>query len=462
MSNNLTLNKNSLFSYSYIIPLLIGVLTSLHFNFTFLESLSVIYFLIYFYYVINNISRKFLIFELAQLIAIISWLIGPLPFYHFFDKNNEFAIKWVRVMPVESDEYYSFVLPATIALMFGFHFKTKYDFVLSNTKLYFDNIQNSLHRKKILGPVFMLIGILGGFLMPLVPTSFTFFMYLIQKLTYVGLLYIYFINIPYKSLFLLTGVIMLLFHSIKEGMFGDLIHIVLLVGSLLISSLNLSLIKKLLIIFAGLYIIFLLQSIKHEYRKVAWSQGYSVEYFMSLLSDRITDPFGALGEENSLLYLSRVNQGYLIAKTMYHVPKDKPFANGETIIKSLAASIVPRFLWQDKPESGGKYNLLRFWGYKLTRYSMNLGSIGEAYGNFNKLGAIIFMFFYGFTYKLILNFVLKLTIQSPTWLIWMPFIFLYSIAAETDIVTTTNWLIKSILFVFLVRILYKVVLKVNI
>ena len=56
----------------------------------------------------------------------------------FFTEKNEWAIKWVKFMPVDSNEYYSFVLPATIALMFGFHYKTKYDYVLSNTSKYFD------------------------------------------------------------------------------------------------------------------------------------------------------------------------------------------------------------------------------------------------------------------------------------------------------------------------------------
>jgi hypothetical protein len=446
----------------YIIPLILGLFISLYFRLTVLESLSLTYFFLYFSYFITKLSQKFIIFELAQLIAIVSWLIGPLPFYHFFTEKNEWAIKWVKFMPVDSNEYYSFVLPATIALMFGFHYKTKYDYVLSNTGKYFDIIQIELNKKRVLGPLFLSIGILGGLLTPYVPTSLSFVFYLIQKLTYVGLLYIYFIKIPFKNIILFSGVGMLVFHSIKEGMFGDLIHIVLLVGSLLISSLHLSFIKKLGIILAGIYLIFLLQSIKHQYRAIAWNQGYSINYFFSLVGKRILNPFEALGEESTLLYLARVNQGYLIAKTMYHVPKDKPFANGETIIKSVAASIVPRFLWTDKPESGGKYNLLRFWGYKLTRYSMNLGSIGEAYGNFNKFGAVIFMFFYGLTYKLILNYILKLTTLSPTWLIWMPFVFLYSIAAETDIVTTTNWLIKSFLFVVLVRFLFKIIFRVKI
>lgn len=446
----------------YIIPLILGLFISLYFRLTVLESLSLTYFFLYFSYFITKLSQKFIIFELAQLIAIVSWLIGPLPFYHFFNESNEYAQKWVKMMPVDSNDYYSFVLPATFALMLGFHYKTKNEYVLSNTSYYFQLIKLNLNRKRVLGPLFLILGIVAGLLVPYVSNTLTFIFYLLQKLTYVGLLYIYFTNVPYKKQLLLLGVMMLVFHSIKEGMFGDLIHIVLLVGSLLVSSLNLSFTKKLLIILFGIYFIFLLQSIKHQYRALAWNHGYDISYFFNLLGNRIVNPLGALNEESTLLYLARVNQGYLIAKTMYHVPKDKPFAYGETVYKSVMASIIPRFIWPDKPESGGKYNLERFWGYKLERYSMNLGSIGEAYGNFNKVGAIVFMFFYGLTYKLILNYVLKLVLKSPTWLIWMPFIFLYSIAAETDIVTTTNWLIKSLIFVLGIRLVFNYVLKVRI
>jgi len=438
-----------------------GLYLSIYFNLLILESLSLIYFILYFLYFIDNLSKKILILEIGVLLAILTWLIAPLPFFHFFNESNDLAIKWVKVMPIESNEYYSFVLPATIAMMLGFHFRSKYDFILDNTNLNFTRIKEYIKNKKVIGPFFVIVGFFAGLLIPIAPSSLTFVLYLLQKLTYIGLLYMFFQDLPFKNFYLGFGVILLLVHSIQLGMFGDLIHTVILVGSLLVSNRNFSFIKKFWIILFGLFCLLILQSIKHEYRAVAWKQGANSSYFFTLLVERTLNPFGSLDEENTFKYLTRFNQGYLIAKTMYHVPKDKPYAYGETVIKSIAASIVPRLIWPTKPESGGKYNLERFWGFKLSRYSMNIGSIGEAYGNFGKIGGIIFMFFYGLVYKMILNLVLSLCLKRPTWLIWLPFIFLYAIAAETDIVTTTNFLTKTFIFIFILKITLNCMFKMK-
>ena len=98
-----------------------------------------------------------------------------------------------------------------------------------------------------------------------------------------------------------------------------------------------------------------------------------------------------------------MNQGWLVAMTMKKVPDKFDFAYGETIWQSVAAAIVPRFIWPDKPEAGGKANLKRFWGYNLVGFSMNIGPFGEGYANFDKIGGIIYMFFYGLFFNFLLS-----------------------------------------------------------
>jgi hypothetical protein len=249
--------------------------------------------------------------------------------------------------------------------------------------------------------------------------------------------------------------------SVKTGMFGVLIYMLILVGFLVLSDRRLSFSVKGLMLVSGIYFVFLLQTVKHEYRAVAWQKGADPVFFGELIVSKITSPTQSSDELALFGVMARLNQGWLISKTMYHVPRDNPYAYGATIGLSIAATLVPRVIWPTKPKAGGAYNLERFWGYKLTRYSMNIGPIGEAYGNFGKYGGIVFMFFYGFFFNYILNIILKYSVSNPTWIIWLPFLFLYAIGTETDMVSTFNYLVKSFLFLFLFKMFIREVFKIK-
>ncbi len=109
-----------------------------------------------------------------------------------------------------------------------------------------------------------------------------------------------------------------------------------------------------------------------------------------------------------------MNQGWLVAFTMKRVPAAHPFAYGETIVTSIEAAILPRFIWNDKPNAGGKPNLLRFWGFVIYGVSMNIGPLGEAYANFDVNGGIFYMFFYGLFFNYMFSRLLKYSEKRPT------------------------------------------------
>jgi hypothetical protein len=235
-------------------------------------------------------------------------------------------------------------------------------------------------------------------------------------------------------------------------MFGEFIFILAL--SLIIIALEskMKFSMKLTSAVAGIFLILLIQTIKTDYRKRSWLEGAGADpvYFAELVVNTVTTPSLMFMENKLFATASRMNQGWLIATTMYHVPHDKPFANGETIWISLAASFVPRFLWPDKPEAGGKFNLERFWGYRIRGYSMNIGPIGEAYGNFGRVGGIVFMFFYGLFFNFMLSYLVKKSETRPSLICWMPFLFLYAVGVETDILMTVNSLIKAAMFTVII------------
>ena len=446
----------------YLLSALLGVIISFGiFSLSIYEGLCVIFFLCYATYFILLIGRKIIILEIACFTAILGWLIAPIPFYHFFNDTNDLAVLWEKVMPLTSDEYYSFVLPATISMVLGFSFPLHNAHILYESKTLFNAIKTYLRNKPILGYVLIFMGFASGFLFPYSPDSLAFLFYLLQSLTITGLLYLFFSRVPNRKFFLILGFILLLVQSIRSAMFGEMIYMTMLVGFMLISVRKIPFLYKALILISGIYFVFVLQTIKHEYRSVAWKQGANPLYFGELLASRLTNPFQGMDQIATFGVLSRLNQGWLICKTMYHVPKDKPYAHGETIALSVAASFVPRIFWPTKPKAGGHYNLERFWGYKLERYSMNIGPVGEAYGNFGKFGGIVFMFFYGLTFNYFLNIVLGYVKSRPTWILWLPFLFLYAIGTETDIVSTVNYIVKSLVFLFLLRVLLFEIFKIR-
>jgi len=157
----------------------------------------------------------------------------------------------------------------------------------------------------------------------------------------------------------------------------------------------------------------------------------------------------------------RMNQGWLVAMTMNKVPRKYDFAYGETIATSVAAAIIPRFIWPNKPEAGGKANLKRFWGYNLVGYSMNIGPLGEAYANFDRFGGIIYMFFYGLFFNLVLSLILRYSEKRPTIVLWVPFLFYYAIGVETDLLSTMGSLIKGLIFTWIVFKLFRIAFRLD-
>jgi hypothetical protein len=238
--------------------------------------------------------------------------------------------------------------------------------------------------------------------------------------------------------------------SMVTGMFGEMLFLLILSAILVLLGSEIKFHTKLLFTVIGILFILLIQSVKADYRAYSWVKGGGADpaYFTELVVDRITDPGKSIDENKLFTTAVRMNQGWLVATTMYKVPYKHPFANGETIWQSVLASFVPRFMWPDKPESGGKANLWRFWGVKLEGYSTNIGPVGEAYGNFGLWGGAIYMFFYGLFFNFILSRILKISETRPTLILWLPYLFLYTVNVETDLVTTMNSLTKGIFFVW--------------
>ena len=133
---------------------------------------------------------------------------------------------------------------------------------------------------------------------------------------------------------------------------------------------------------------------------------------------------------------------------MSHTPSVEPFADGETIINALEASLLPRFLAPNKAKAGGQENFERFTGRNLEKgTSMNLSPLGEAYANFGVSGAIVFMLFFGLFYNFFIHQIFKLSFRYPSLILWLPLMFLQVVKAESDVAIVLNHLVKATIVV---------------
>jgi hypothetical protein len=332
-----------------------------------------------------------------------------------------------------------------------------------NPKIYMDNVKALLAKKPSLGLMIIAVGVVSGLLDFLSPESLAQVFYFMGHLTFVGVFYVIYSPSKYKRVIVPSVIALMIGQTLITGMFGEFIFILACALVLILLGSKVSLARKILVAFAGVFLIIIIQSVKVDYRKKLWLEGSGADpaYYAQLVVDRVTDP-SAMLEPNKLFFVSvRMNQGWLVATTMARVPSKFDFAYGETIWQSIAAAIVPRFLWPDKPEAGGKANLKRFWGFDLIGFSMNIGPLGEAYANFDKLGGVIFMFFYGLFFNLTLSVVLKLAEKRPTLVLWIPFLFFSAIAVETDLLTTMGSLIKGVLFVWIIFRVFRMAFRID-
>jgi len=428
-----------------------------------LENLAIfvsVYFLLSF---LNGLGNKIIIMDLATVMAGFTCLVMPVVFYHEYTRENFLARLWVKYMPISSDEYFSFAVPAIVAMGIGFRLPLGKLSVNANPTIYIENVKKILEKKSSLGLALVATGVVSGVLDFLVPGDLKQFFFFMAHLTFVGVFYTIYSPNKYKR-FIVPGVIALVVgQSLITGMFGDFVFMLACTTVLLLLGRKIAFYKKSLVAIAGIFFVLLLQSVKTEYRKKIWFDGGGADasYYMSLVADRIADPSIIFSSDKFFFISVRLNQGWLVATTMRRVPSKFEFAYGETIWKSFAAAIVPRFLWPDKPEAGGKANLKRFWGFDLVGFSMNIGPLGEAYGNFDVAGGVVFMFFYGLFFNFMLSYILKLSEKRPTIILWVPFLFFYAIGVETDILTTTGSIIKGVFFTWIIFRAFRIFFRID-
>ena len=430
---------------------------------TLLEWSSLVFSFLCIYQLVRTFGLKLNIQESIAGITCLVYLVMPVVAYNIFNEKSKLAVLWQTTMPISSDEYFAFALPGVIALTLGLIWPFGKRLQYSDKEL-LNRVEDYLMNKSFIGYLFISIGVFSGVILPYMPPSLFAAVYFANQLLYIGVIYLLFSHIRFKWGILLMALVFQVLRSINTGMYGSMIFWgFLILLYLLLKGRQVKTSYKLLILCLGLFFIFLIQSIKIEYRDKTWrdqSRTGDANFFFSLVGDRLSNPLSVFEYKRLYEMATRGNQGFLLARTMDYVPKKEPFADGETIIRSVEASIVPRFLWKDKPELGGVENTCRFLGDCTKRfYSYNIGQIGEAYANFGIRGGILFLFFYGLFTNWSIYLLKKASSRTPSIILWLPLMFFASLSLETDVLTFLNTLIKGFLFCLFIYAFFRYVLK---
>ncbi len=423
----------------------------------YVSAMGAALFLFVFIKFLQNLGKYVEVRDLIGFLSILQWVVGPILAYNILPYDS---LYW---MDVPEKDYMNFVVSGCAALLIGMNFPFAKDNAIGVVQL--DAASSYLRENPYVGYIIAGGGLVTSFLSSYVPGSLGFMFFLLGNLQFVGVYMILFGDSKFKWLIfaVLMGTVIL--GSVARAMFGQLMLWLLFSFLMIAYVVKIPMYGKIILISIGVLLILMIQSTKDEYRKATWyatSSKSNSEIYQELLMDRISNPsklFAAGPLENMG---ARLNQGWIIARIMGHMPLKYPFVKGETIETAIYAGILPRVLAPNKAKAGGRANFERFTGTALPEgTSMDISLVGEAYANYGVFGGVIFMFIVGLFYNWLIVRIVKIAKNHPVLVLFMPLLFFQVIKAETDFATIFNYITKAALIVYLVFWGMKTFLKIE-
>ncbi|GAA4426863.1 hypothetical protein GCM10023188_09360 [Pontibacter saemangeumensis] len=419
---------------------------------------------LFFVYILNSLllglGEGIPIHIVIVFIATLQWVIGPILSYYTGINHPFYG------MQVPEEEYLSFAIPGVVLFYLGLSLPVA---GLGHIpKIVLSGISNEV-KQKSRGAYYLIgLGFFSSFVAPFAPPSLSFFLYLLAQLKFIGCFYLY-LNESRNNTVLYFVFATLLLDALVQAMFHDLLLWSFFFLFIYCIKNKVSLTRKVVALLAGFVVMFVLQSVKYQYRDVAWAATSlgafeKGEIFFGMVTERLWSPDKLFDPKTNELTVTRLNQGWIITRVMNYVPYVRPYADGETVSQAFSSTLLPRFLAPDKAiVAGGREKMERFTGIVLQEgTSMNISLLGEGYGNYGKTGGVLFMFLIGIAFSLILRVLLVKSIHHHTYIFWIPFLYLQVIKAETDLATTLNYIFKASIVMFLVFYVFRKIMKINI
>lgn len=401
---------------------------------------------------ILSLGKRIDIVSVILLFASAQWLLGPIIAYHGYDPYFRY------VMSISSERYFSFVLPAFVAFELGLLIIAyRYE---SRIYQQFQRIISWLNKTPALVYTLLAIGAIATLGRPFVPASLRFVFFLLGGALYMGVVFYFITERPYKWYILAGAGLMLILESVSTGLFHNMILWLLFIFMYVAFYLRTGIKTNLLLVLSGIFALIIIQAIKGTYRSMIWDTGMKegkAVVFLNLVEEqtRNTEELTA-GERISEMNV-RLNQGWIISRIMMNIPQYNDYLGGYTFSEAFNAALVPRFLSPNKRFGGSVFTFELLTGLNIDENtSMGPSLMGESYGNYGPDNGILAMFIIGLVLGGSVFLVFRLSISYPVLFAFIPIIFFQVVKAETDSITVLNHLVKSLvlfipLSIFLTR-----------
>lgn len=383
---------------------------------------------------------------LMSLVACINWIVSPWLAYHFPPSFELFS------MEISPEPFFGFAVPATIALWLGAHLAVKPPSGVASAPLPLTK------RDQRFMDGLIIFGLAISMVSPYLPQSLAFFYYILAQLSFVGALSWMLSGTPGWTFRIILVYLHLLLEVAGGGVFYEFI---LWSGYLLICMAYVRRWRAKLIaaLLAALILGGVLNSIKSEYRRTIAEMDLNASERVLILGDLLWNAITPSDKTTSFVKFGdsvvRFNQGWIMSRVMNRVPNIEPYANGQTVLTAVVASVVPRIFFPEKEVVGSRAMFAKYAGVQLNEYTqMTVGIAGEMYVNFGPLGGVLAVFIYGYLVGWLFNGFSRIAYKNPIWWAWVPFVMIAAIEADWNLVDILNYIIKSLIILWVVLRLF--------
>jgi hypothetical protein len=408
--------------------------------------------------ILDKLGRGIVLRESIAALYIFTCLDMPLLGYRVYNFQNPLSRAFKKYMLVPESDYFNLALPAIagFCMMLSIPMRREYSSDEGETlTTTLEKCRRILVHDQAVGVAIMLVGVLALVLNELLPVSLQYIGVILFFTSFAGMLYVkYTEDLPYRNVILFVFIVFIILNGILIGMFTIVAYMGITIFSYFFMGSKVSLGRKISFFLLSIFFVVILQNTKTTYRKMirnAEIRDNKAATFAVLFFENLQKGSSFFEERNFFLIYTRMNQGNIVTQVMQRIPVIQPFDDGKYLFKTILSSFVPRFLWPDKPEAGGRFNMQYYAGKKMNLVtSMNVGPLGEAYGSFGTRQAILFMVILGLFIRWVYGIVFRISRSIPLLVLWLPVMF-YQItySAETDTLQILNSFIKTAFFVWM-------------
>lgn len=409
--------------------------------------------------ILDKLGRGIVLRESIAALYIFTCLDMPLMGYKVYNFQNTLSRAFKKYMLVPEADYFNLALPAIagFCMMLSIPMRRDYSSDEGETlKVTLEKCRRILVHDQSVGIAIMLIGVFSLVLNELLPVSLKYIGIILFFTSFAGMLYVKYTNdLPYRKIILFIFIIFIVLNGVLIGMFTIVAYMGITIFSFFFLGSRVSLLRKVTFFILSIFFVVVLQNTKTTYRKMirnAEIRDNKAAVFAVLFFENLQEGSSFFEERSFFVIYTRMNQGNIVTQVMQRIPSMQPFDDGKYLFKTILSSFVPRFLWQDKPEAGGRFNMKFYAGKRLNMItSMNVGPLGEAYGSFGVRPAILFMVMLGLFIRWVYGIVFRLSRNIPLLVLWLPVLF-YQItySAETDTLQILNSFLKTAFFIWVV------------